>query len=273
MREIRLNFQLVVEKVLLKKKPDNMVQATGVKLTDGTEIYGQQVILSAGPIRTSQLLMLSGIGPADELSRHGIQVQVELSEVGKNLVDHTASFTAWKVKNPKDGWAMGSPNQLFAQPQYTWGAPADFLVTTTVPRDGLANAIEADERSKPDSTHPLLKQDRPFLEYLMVNAGAPDGSVVAFGSVVLSPTSRGSVKLASTDVNDVPLVDPNYLGTDVDRYLHRESLRKLIAFAGSEKTEIGRDILDGELVPPGVEALSVKSTDDSIDARARSIVG
>jgi choline dehydrogenase len=204
----------------------------------------------------------------------GIEVEVDSPQVGQNLVDHTLTFTAWKLKNPEDGWSMGSNNVLFTQPQYTWGAPTDFIVTTTIPKEGLARAIEADEGVKPDpSSHPLLARDHPFLEFLMLYTGAPDGSTAIFTTVDLLPTSRGLVTLDPANPKGTPLINPNYLSTEVDRHVHRELFRKLAEFACSDKTTIGRDILDGEIVPPGVEPLSPASTDDALDRRARSGIG
>ncbi|KAI1841383.1 hypothetical protein JX266_012394 [Neoarthrinium moseri] len=264
----------LVEKVILERQEDGSIVAAGVKLADESELRSQQVILAAGALRTPQILMLSGIGAPEELSNHSIQTLVESPEVGKNLADHTLLFTAWKLKNPDDGWAVGSKNALFTQPQYALGLPMDFVVTTDVPKEGLAVAIEVDEGVKPDaSSHALLKQARPFSESFMVYAGAPDGSAVAIGVIDLHPTTRGAITLDPSNVRGTPLVDTNYLGTEVDRYVHREMLRKVIDFAASDKTTIGRDILEGEMVPPGVEPLSVGISDAALDGRARSTVG
>jgi choline dehydrogenase len=266
----------LVAKVLLGQYDDsNNPIAIGVQLANGSKILGRETILAAGAVRTPHILMLSGIGPATELSKHGINVTVDSSEVGKNLADHTLLTTYWRVKNPEQGWAIGSNNPLFKEEQYGWGLAADFLVSTTVPREGLIAAIEADEGVRPDpDTHPLLKQDRTFVEHVFQYAASNDGSAVAFGELDLLPTARGSITLASADINDAPLIDPNYLGTEVDRYVFREGLRLEIAFAASNTTLIGRDILNGEIPAAGFdEALSPLSTDAYLDTRARAAIG
>ncbi|KAI1873957.1 uncharacterized protein JN550_003226 [Neoarthrinium moseri] len=211
----------LVEKVLLKQSSCSIPAAHGVRLTNGTEIRGREFILSAGAIRTPHLSMLSGIGPVDELAKRDIDVLIESPEVGKNFADHTLAAFVWK---------------------YGWGTPADFLVSTTVPKDGLATAIEIDEGVAPDpEQHPLLKQNRTFIEHVYQYFASSDGSVVEFAATGLLPTARGSITLASKNISDQPVIDPNYLGTEVDRYGFRKGLRLQIGFAGSNKTIISRE--------------------------------
>ncbi|KAI0474343.1 putative GMC oxidoreductase [Xylaria cf. heliscus] len=262
-----------VEKILFEETP-NGLSAVGIKLENGTEIRSQEVILSAGAIRSPQILMLSGIGPADELKKFDIPVLLDQPAIGTSLADHGLFRHSWKLKDPSAGWCPGSGNPLFKQPQYGWGTPADFIVSSDVPKDGLADAIAADEGVTPDpATHPLL-QRRTFSEHLFMYAGAPDGSLVTFVLISLLTTSRGSIKLASGSIKDPPLIDPNFLGTAVDRYVARESLKLQIRFAGSNDTIIGKDIIEGEVGAPGFDqVLSTDSTDAEIDARLRAGLG
>ncbi|KAI0380856.1 putative GMC oxidoreductase [Hypomontagnella monticulosa] len=263
----------LVEKVLIKSEADGH-SATGVRLADGTEIHGREITLSAGAIRSPQILMLSGVGPADELKKANIQVLLNQPEVGKNLCDHGLFIHAWKLKDPSAGWALGSGNPLFNQEQYGWGGPMDFLASTDIPKEGLAAAIAEDEGCTPDPASHQLLDKRTFAEHVFMYAGAPDGSLVTFALVTMLPTSRGSVKLASGNISDAPLIDPNFLGTAVDRYAAREALKLQIKFAGSNLTAVGRDIIEGEAGAPGFdEVLSINSTDSYIDARLRAGIG
>lgn len=152
-----------------------------------------------------------------------------------------------------------------------WGASSDFIVSTGITdRDGLIAAIEADEGVTPDSSHPLLA-DRVFFEHVLNNEGSTDGSAILFSSVQLLPTSRGSIKLASGTISDAPLADPNYLATEVDRFVYRSSMRVAIELLASNKTVLATQILDGEIPPDGFsEGYSVTSTDEYIDARIRA---
>ncbi|KAI1288784.1 putative GMC oxidoreductase [Xylaria venustula] len=267
----------LVEKVLIENNVPgiNGLKAVGVRLADGTEVHGQDIILAAGALRSPQILLLSGIGPSADLAKFDIPVLLDQPEVGQNLADHAILFNAWKVRDPGAGWALGSPNPLFKQPQYGWGYPFDFLVNGDVPKAGLAEAIAEDEGVKPDpNTHPLLSHPRTFIEYIFMSFGAPDGSLVTFGAAPMLNTARGSIKLASANCNEPPLIDPNYLGTAVDRYVAREAVKMQIKFAGSSATVIGREILNGEAGAPGFdEVLSADSADDYIDARIRAGLG
>lgn len=260
-----------VQKVLLASSEDHLT-ANGVELANGTQIHGKEVILSAGAIRTPQVLKLSGIGPSAELSRFGIPVLLDVPEVGAGLADHPRWVFQWKIKDPGAGWAIGSDNPLFKEAQYGWGTPADFIVTTDVPKEGLAAAIAEDEGQQPDpATHPLLANPRAFVESIFISAGAPDGSLVTFATFAMLVTSRGSITLSSASVQDPPNIDPNYLGTAVDRYVAREAVKLQVRFAGSNETVIGRDILEKETgVPGSTVVLSPTSSDQDIDARIRA---
>lgn len=273
---ITVLLETMVAKILLQRQPSGTVTAFGIQLANGTSLHGREIVVSAGAYRTPQLLKLSGIGPASELNAHDIPVLVDSPHVGEHLIEHFAGTFYYKVRNASAGWAIGSGNPLLGEPQYGLGLAVDFNVQTDVPKEGLAHAIELDEGYKPDVlTHPLLKDNRTFSEYLLLMAGADDGSRVLFGSTGLLPTARGSVKLASGNVSDTPLVDPNYLGTNVDRYVMRHMMRTQARFAGSNATVVGREILNGEdpILSGATQPIKLDSTDDFLDMRARAAVG
>lgn len=215
--------------------------------------------------------MLSGVGPADELEKHGIEVKLDNPDVGQNFVDHEYLLSYWNVANPDEGWAFGSPGFPTAE-NYGWGASSDFIVWTGVSdREGLIAAIEADEGVTPDASHPLLADNRTFFEHIFNNQGASDGSAVFISSTNLLPTSRGSVTLQSASISDAPLADPNYLATEVDRFVFRDNLRLEIDLLGSNKTTLATQILNGEIPPTGfAEGYSVTSTDEYLDSRVRA---
>ncbi|KAJ4394059.1 hypothetical protein N0V93_003276 [Gnomoniopsis smithogilvyi] len=273
---ITVLLETMVAKILMQTQPNGTVIATGIQLANSTSFHGREIIISAGAYRSPQLLKLSGIGPASELTAHDIPVLVDNPDVGQHLIEHFAGTFYYKVRNASAGWAIGSGNPVLDEPQYGLGLAVDFNVQTDVPKEGLAHAIELDEGYKPDIlTHPLLKYNRTFSEYLLLMAGAADGSRVLFGSTGLLPTSRGSVKLASGHVSDTPLINPNYLGTHVDRYVMRHMMRTQARFAGSNATIVGREILDGEdpVLSGATQPIALNSTDAFLDTRASAAVG
>ncbi|KAL0932860.1 Oxygen-dependent choline dehydrogenase 3 [Colletotrichum truncatum] len=265
----------LVEKILLKKNcSDGELHATGVQLANGTQISSKNVISAAGAYRSPQLLMLSGIGDAVELEKHNISVQLNLPEVGKNLADHISFYQWWQLKNPEKGYALGSSNPLFAQPEFGLGYPIDWVTSTGVNKTGLADAIAKDEGAAPDSaTHSLLKNDRTFLETFVIyqaynpaNPAVPmDGSHIYTNLVSFLPTSRGTVSLSSSNPTDAPVIDLNYLATEVDRYVYREGVRQITKLMLD--TSFGKEYIAGEAAPNNFAPASLEDTDEYLDAR------
>lgn len=155
--------------------------ATGICLADGTQIHGREILLAAGAYRTPQLLMLSGVGPKATLEQHDVEVKVDLPEVGQNFNDHICLYLNWKLKDPSRGFSMGSENPLFSEPQYTTGTPISYVANTTVPREGLEDAIAKDEGNvHPD--HYLLKRNWAMMENIVMYLAIPIPSVTMDGT-------------------------------------------------------------------------------------------
>ncbi|KAJ3549054.1 hypothetical protein NM208_g696 [Fusarium decemcellulare] len=258
-----------VAKILTKKTSDG-IKAQGVKLADGTRILGREVILSAGAYRTPQIMMLSGIGPAETLNKFDIPVVLDQPWVGKNFHDHVLIPTVWQLKDPSalGGITKESGNPIFKEPQYSLGAFIDFYTVASLPKEGLAAAIEKDEGKVPYSSHPLL-QNRAHTGNLVQYSGAGADAII-MTSVVLINQARGSVSLQSADINDAPLIDPNFLGTAVDRYAAREMIRRNIKLLASNETVLGREYISQELAE---NPLTPESSDEDIDARVRQAAG
>src|ERR1700761_3523261 len=110
----------LVRRVLIEDST-NGKKAVGIELANGEQIKAKrEVIISCGAYRTPQLLLLSGIGPTDELERHGITQHKDLP-VGKKFYDHLALHQFWKLKHPEQGLAIGTP--LWNDPAYGLGVP------------------------------------------------------------------------------------------------------------------------------------------------------
>jgi choline dehydrogenase len=168
-----------------------------------------EIILSAGALRSPQLLMLSGIGPKAELERLGITVRLDLPGVGKNLQDHLHTRVRCEITQPLTFAPL--PDEMKA------AALRKFESTRT----GVlcSNLLEAGAfvKSKPDEESPGLQ-----LFFLMTlapdypEAGAPDRHGITFTSYVNRPLSRGEVTLASADPLDRPVINFNYLSDPDD---------------------------------------------------------
>ncbi|KAK7757305.1 hypothetical protein SLS62_000855 [Diatrype stigma] len=249
-----------------------------------------------------RILMLSGIGPSDHLQQYGIPVHVDAPDVGQHFADHFQLVLNWRLRDPSKGYAVGSDNPLFSEPQYGTGSHISWVTSTTGPRSGLAAAVDADDASDPNGggdgagdrqqSHYLLRTTQATMETLIdyesdpsvpgdhdgdtmiaASANPPDGSHIASVMVGLKPTSRGTVRLRSARIADPPLIDPNYLATAVDRWAWREGVRGVVALMTAPNTTLGRGVVDGETPPPenaGGPALTTSSTDEEIEARVRA---
>ncbi|MEO3876166.1 GMC family oxidoreductase N-terminal domain-containing protein [Nonomuraea sp. B12E4] len=142
----------------------------------------REVILSAGAIGSPQILMLSGIGPARHLRDLGIDVVVDLPGVGWNLHDHPLSWVTYAAKQPVD---------------------AD-------PSTQARVIARSAENVDPD----LLISFVPAAMELHWSGARPDGYSIFFSLV--SPVSRGSLRLQSADPTVPPVLNPAYLADDWD---------------------------------------------------------
>lgn len=245
-------------------------KASGVQLADGREfVASKEVILSAGTYRTPQVLLLSGIGPAEDLATHGIKQVVDAPEVGRNLHDHLNVAQWWKLREIGAGLALGDPK--FNNPAFLKGYPTEWVVTQTVPHEGLTAAWATDEGIASDqldaALHPSRSHTESLISYVAMNPANPtvpmDGSHVTSVVVGLLPTSRGSVTLASTDPNAAPVIDPNYYATEADRYVIRTALRRMME--AILDTKDGQAMVDSGVYADGKKALTSKATDEELD--------
>jgi choline dehydrogenase-like flavoprotein len=145
------NFTVVpnaaIASIIFKEK-----RAIGVRTVDGRKFYAKkEVILSGGAIGSPQILMLSGVGPQEELKKHGIPVVLDLPMVGQNLQDHCFTPLGITMKPLENSTAEGqSPSpmgwfklpELMSSPEYK-ALPAHtkkFLQAPTVPHFEVATA-------------------------------------------------------------------------------------------------------------------------------------
>ena len=216
--------RLQVEKVLMDGK-----KATGV-LAGGREIKARrEVILSAGAFGSPQLLMLSGIGPRDELAAHGIETAHELPGVGQNLQDHLDYIISYRSKRD-DVIGLGMPKGIatLARAGLQWWRDGTGLFCSPFAEGG------AFLKSTPEV-------DRPDLQLHFV-IGIVDDHLrklhFAFGYschvCVLRPKSRGVVGLNSTDPKAAPLIDPQYLSDPDDLALMMTGARRMEAILEAE---------------------------------------
>ncbi|KAE8143155.1 hypothetical protein BDV38DRAFT_277181 [Aspergillus pseudotamarii] len=270
--------ETMVKRIILEERDGKKEKvATGVEVVGGEKYFAsREVIVSAGAYRTPQVLMLSGIGPAELLTNHDITQIVDAPEVGRNLHDHFSFVRWWKLRHPEQGLSIGTP--LWSDPAYALGLPADWNATVQAPREVLVDALKADGESESAlETHPYLVTDSCHAEILIVYAPAGaavagadipmDGTHIASAILGMVPTSRGCVSIASADPTSPPLIDPNYYSTEVDRAILRAAIRQVTQVLS--ETPEGREMIECEAPHPGFNALRSDSTDEEIDAQVK----
>ncbi|MFP5307587.1 MAG: GMC family oxidoreductase, partial [Gammaproteobacteria bacterium] len=201
-----------VTKVLLEGR-----RAVGVQLHRKgrwqTALARREVILSAGAFQSPQLLMLSGIGPAAQLRRHGIDVRVDLPGVGENLQDHLEVIVETRAKS-RVGISfhpLALPKVIVAFVQYLFG------------RRGLfsSNGAEAGGFFKSSPDRPIPDMQWHFAAFPNTYHGfrlRPMFSGWRYIAFVyaLRPHARGRVGLHSADPLAPPQIDPCYLSDPRD---------------------------------------------------------
>jgi choline dehydrogenase len=163
----------------------------------------REIIVSAGAYGSPQLLMLSGIGPADELAAFGIPPVADFP-VGTNLQDHPLLPVSW-LTDERSLFGAGSPEDvaLFEQGR----GP----LTSNVAEGGIFLSTRGD-RSVPDCQFEMA----PAM-YFDEGLSAPCDHAFTLAITTLKPTSRGRITLRSARPEAKPRIYHNYLATDEDR--------------------------------------------------------
>ena len=205
----------------------------------------EEVVLSAGALRSPQLLLLSGVGPAAELERVGIKVRQGLSGVGKNLQDHLHTRVRCAVTEPLTLPGLSEATKASLYRDYEARRRGAFA----------SNFLEAGaflksraEEPIPDLQHfllALLSSDYP-------EAGPPSRHGITLTSYVNRPASRGEIRLASPNPLDRPIIDPNYLSDADDLRCALAGVRWNLEILYSQPF----DDIRGEEVAPGLGARS-----------------
>ena len=179
-------------------------RAVGVEVSSGDEVFvveGEEIILSSGAMKSPQLLLLSGVGPADHLAEFGIPVVRDLPGVGQNLRDHPIATVVYKAK----------------------GEPPDVNVPL----------IQVSARYTVEGSH--LKSDMILSPTLMTSEHRPtqieiddSDNYLGLSAGIQLAVGSGELRLRSNDPDEQPYMDYNYLAEEFDRDRLRKGIRKII---------------------------------------------
>lgn len=256
---------------------DDAKRATGVEVMSGGKPFTlnatKEVILAAGAFQSPQVLMLSGIGPAQTLKQYNIPVLVDAPGVGQNMWDHIFVGPTYRVQ-------VDTFSKVARDPVYA----AQALVDYEAKQSGPLTSNSADylgwekvpESMLQDFT-PQAKQDLasfpadwPNIEYLsgpgyvgnfsdlMANQPLDQYEYGTILAAVVSPLSRGNVTLQSGSINDLPLVNPNWLTSDTDAQIAVAAFkraRQAFQSSGMSPVTIGEEYWPGSKIQSDEEIL------------------
>ena len=226
-------------------------KAVGVVVESGGEVFTLQadrVVLSAGAIRSPQLLMLSGIGPKDQLEQFGIPLIYELPGVGQSLWNHLSAHLSFKVKDGKTlTTGLDAPHFSLHYTSQGSGEMNDMALRTSTVVD------EREERV-------------PGVRAKYLTRNVPPERAARISCTLGLPEGSGYVRLASADPGVQPSFNYCYLQHPNDMRRVREGLRfgaKLL------ESDAYRDVVDYRISPTD----DILADDDALDLWIRQTVG
>ncbi|KAK7005869.1 pyranose dehydrogenase [Favolaschia claudopus] len=219
----------------------------------------KELILCAGSIGTPHILLHSGIGDSQDLALLGIPLVHDLPSVGRNLSDHPVVRMSWLV-NSTNTFDNAERNETLASEELQeWitfkNGPLADSTTSQIGWIRLPKTSAILQNFTDPSAGPLS----PHFEMLFTNgiSGTPPstGNYMTVAAAVVSPSSRGSVTLNTTDPFQPPTINPNLLLADLDMLVMREAVRSAYRFVAAPSManyilspiSIGNNVSDAEL--------------------------
>ncbi|KAG6855735.1 hypothetical protein H0H87_011405 [Tephrocybe sp. NHM501043] len=216
----------------------------------------KEIILAAGSVGTPHILLNSGIGSSSALTAAGVTPIVDLPDVGNNLSDHPVIGNPWLVSGSDTFETLRrNPDAALAE----WKASKTGPYSDTILDHIGFVRIPKQLVPKPDTA---AGPDSPHFEMIVSNGVPPflppQGNFLVLTTIVVSPSSRGSIKLRSKNPFDAPLIDPGLLKTDFDKLIMREAIKSAMKFASAP--------VWNNYIVSAASGLTGTETDDQFDA-------
>ena len=262
----RPNFSLEMRALVQRVVIENG-RATGVEYEQsGKRVVARatrEVILSGGAIGSAQILMLSGVGPAEHLHKHGIELKLDLPGVGKNLHDHILVPLVFRA-----------PTSLHrgTAAHFLGGMLKEYVVGNNWFGRSVFEAC-AFVKSRPEAPIPDLQLHTLPWGYPDPNQDGAERAYVDPGHclsvlpTLLYPKSRGEVLLQSSDASDAPHIDPAYLKEPEDLQFLIDAIRKCREICSHP--EMAQHL--GEELAPGADRESDAELTEEIKLRAGTV--
>jgi choline dehydrogenase len=196
----------------------------------------REVILAAGAIGSPQLLLLSGIGPAEHLREVGVEVRHELQGVGRNLQDHPFVSVLWELRDGPSLYEADSPRHF-----------AEWLLRRSGPLSSCAAEVLAFVRTRPGLPAADIQFHMGALYFEDHGQEEFDGHAMTIAPVLVAPKARGAVWLRSADPRDKPRIVTNSLSApdDVDSLVAGMEMAREFAAQPPLAEVVAREIKPG----------------------------
>lgn len=215
---LRLETHVLVEKVIVENG-----RAVGVRFRRDGRVFEArargEVILSAGSIGSTQILKLSGLGPAAELASHGIEVVLDKPGVGANLQDHLQQRAIYKVSGVK------TLNETYHSLIKRAGMGLEYALFQRGPLTMAPSQLGIFTKSSPEHERANIQFHVQPLSLDRFGDPLHRFPAITVSACNLRPTSRGEIRLRSADAADKPIIAPGYLSTDEDRTVAADAIR------------------------------------------------
>ncbi|EDN05016.1 predicted protein [Histoplasma mississippiense (nom. inval.)] len=248
------NLKMLTDIKVAKVVFENKV-AVGIQAVDGRNFTAnKEVILSAGVFDSAKILLLSGIGPTQELSQHNIQTIHDLPGVGKGLSDHPlvvigASFAPGVGLSDRTQFDSNPAALEAAREQWKRDGTGEInlhrscVITGWLKENSILTTSEYQNLDTLSKQY-LTKDSVPHYELFLAGPHFPPTYVVPEGTSYLSTVvclmnmqSRGEITLKSANVNDPPAIDSNYMSHPFDRKMLTLAIREAMKFYQSGAIE------------------------------------
>ncbi len=218
-KNLKIITNAVVQKIIFENK-----MAVALSYMVGDKIFevksNKEIILSAGSIGSPHILQISGVGDAQKLKKHGIDIKKDLKGVGKNLQDHLMFRPVYKVKNLKS--LNRKINSLFGN--FLIGL--EYIFNQSGPMTMGASQVCGFAKSDSSRATPNLQfHVQPISTDILGATKLHDFEGITPTVANVRPTSRGEINIVSKNINDNPKIKMNYLSTDDDRYVAAQGLK------------------------------------------------
>lgn len=214
-----------VVKLTFENGDDGRPRCTGAQVDHKGQIVDvtatREVALSAGAVNSPKILQLSGVGPAALLQQHGIDVVLDAPGVGENLQDHLQIRAVFSVEGTKTLNTLA--NSLFGKAMIG----LEYMLKRSGPMSMAPSQLGAFTRSDPNRPHANLEYHVQPLSLEAFGEDLHDFPAITVSVCNLNPSSRGHIRIGSSDYRDAPKITPNYLGTEDDRKVAADSLRQV----------------------------------------------